>query len=128
MTSEDETTADEPQTIYSRKCWNCGVAIEDENSRVCSDEICQRAEMKSQRGDFKHKKRVEDHKRWAEYMRKLRQTPEYKVQQREYRRRPEVMERRRERERKYRLKKNFVKKNDARKSNRDRMGTQQHTL
>ena len=64
--------------------------------------------MKSQRGDFKHKKRVEDHKRWAESQRELRQTPEYKAQQREYQReyqrRPEVKERRRERERYHRLK------------------------
>ena len=56
--------------------------------------------MKSQRGDFKHRKRVEDHKRWAENTRKLARTPEYKRRQREYQReyqqRPEVKERQRE--------------------------------
>ena len=58
--------------------------------------------MKSQRGDFKHKKRVEDHNRWREY----RRLPEIKERKREYMReyqqRPEAKERRRERERKYR--------------------------
>ena len=63
-----------------RKCWNCGVATEDENSRVCSDKICKRAEMKSQRGGFKHKKRVEQHNRLREY----RKRPEVKERQREY--------------------------------------------
>ena len=35
-----------------RKCWNCGQPTNDETSRVCSDEICQRAEKKSSNGEF----------------------------------------------------------------------------
>ena len=38
-----------------RKCWNCGQPTNDETSRVCSDEICQRAEKKSSNGEFKHR-------------------------------------------------------------------------
>ena len=85
-----------------RKCWNCGAATDDENSRVCSDEICQRAELKSQRGDFKRKSIVEYNKRTVEYRRKLRQDPKQKAKRREYYQRPEVKERRREYQREYR--------------------------
>jgi len=35
-----------------RKCWNCGQPTNNDNSRVCSDEICQRAEKKSSNGEF----------------------------------------------------------------------------
>jgi len=35
-----------------RKCWNCGRPTNNENSRVCSDKICQRAEKKSSNGEF----------------------------------------------------------------------------
>jgi len=35
-----------------KKCWNCGQPTNDETSRVCSDEICQRAEKKSSNGEF----------------------------------------------------------------------------
>ena len=95
-----------------RKCWNCGVATDDENSRVCSDAICQRAEMKSQRGDFKHKKtceywhsRPKYGKKKRDYMRKYNQRPEVKERRREYARgyyhRPEVKERMLEYARKY---------------------------
>ena len=35
-----------------RKCWNCGQPTNDENSRVCSDKICQRAEKKSSNGEL----------------------------------------------------------------------------
>ena len=38
-----------------RKCWNCGQPTNDETSRVCSDEICQRAEKKSINGEFRIK-------------------------------------------------------------------------
>ena len=35
-----------------RKCWNCGQPTTDNDLRVCSDEICQRAEKKSSNGEL----------------------------------------------------------------------------
>ena len=73
-----------------RKCWNCGQPTNDENSRVCSDEICQRAEKKSSNGEFRNKTLVKHYQN----IRECRQSPEYKAKEREYHRkrwlRPEV--------------------------------------
>ena len=35
-----------------RKCWNCGQPTTDNDLRVCSDDICQRAEKKSSNGEL----------------------------------------------------------------------------
>ena len=82
-----------------RKCWNCGKPTSDENSRVCSDKICQRAEKRSQRGDFKSRSVVRYNEKVREYTREYYQRPEVKERQREYSReynqRPEVKERKR---------------------------------
>jgi len=84
-----------------RKCWNCGQPTNDETSRVCSDEICQRAEKKSSRGAFKNRNLVNQHKSLREY----HQRPEVKERRiewmREYYQRPEVKEKIREYQRKY---------------------------
>ena len=84
-----------------RKCWNCGQPTNDETSRVCSDEICQRAEKKSSNGEFRNKTLVKHYKNVDEY----RQRPEVKERERKYNRkyreRPEVKAKRREYERKY---------------------------
>ena len=96
-----------------RKCWNCGQPTNNDNSRVCSDEICQRAEKKSSNGEFKHRAAVEFYerevgrkreyaqrpevkKRKAEYAREYHRRPERKAKAREYNARPEVKEQRRE--------------------------------
>ena len=106
-----------------RKCWNCGQPTNDENSRVCSDEICQRAEKKSSNGEFRNKALVKQHEKNRAYhqrperkakqreyyqrpeikakRRKYEQRPEVKAKRREYNQRPEVKERRREYQRKY---------------------------
>jgi len=110
-----------------RKCWNCGRPTNDENSRVCSDEICQRAEKKSSNGEFRNKALVRQHEKYREYyqrpevkakmreyaqrpeikakareyQREYGQRPEVKAKRREYNQRPEVKERRREYQRKY---------------------------
>ena len=65
-----------------RKCWNCGVPTNDENSRVCSDEICQRAEMKSRRGYFKDRIIVLGHQRRDAYKKEYNQRPEVKERNR----------------------------------------------
>ena len=75
-----------------RKCWNCGQPTDDDNSRVCSDEICQRAEKKSTNGEFKHRAMVEYYERVVERQR----SPEYKAKKREYYARPENKARMRE--------------------------------
>ena len=84
-----------------RKCWNCGQPTTDNDLRVCSDDICQRAEKKSSNGEFRNKALVKQH----EYMREYRQRPEVKAKQREYMReyaqRPEVKAKQREYQRKY---------------------------
>ena len=97
-----------------RKCWNCGQPIDDDNSRVCSDEICQRAEKKSSNGEFRNEGVVRQHERWRkrdrEYnqrpevkakKRKRRQSPEYKARVRERSQSPEYKAKARERNRKY---------------------------
>ena len=71
-----------------RKCWNCGVATEDENSRVCSNKICQRAEMRSQRGDFKIKIIVQQHARERAQAKEYRQRPEVKDRERRRKHQP----------------------------------------
>jgi len=126
-----------------RKCWNCGATTDDENSRVCSDEICQRAELKSQRGDFKHKSIVENNKRaveyqreyWQrsevkkrkrEYMREYQRSPEAKAKAREYQQRPEVKERAREYQREYRQRSEV--KEQKRKYMREYMRERYHRL
>ena len=96
-----------------RKCWNCGQPTNNDNSRVCSDEICQRAEKKASNGEFKHRAAVEFYerevgrkreyaqrpevkKRKAEYAREYHRRPERKAKRREYQRRPEVKAKKRE--------------------------------
>ena len=85
-----------------RKCWNCRQPTDDDNSRVCSDEICQRAEKKSSNGEFRNKGLVKQHEKNREY----NQRPEVKAKQREYQRkynqRPEKKARQREYQREYR--------------------------
>ena len=80
-----------------RKCWNCGQPTNNENSRVCSDEICQRAEKKSINGEFKHRVAVGYYERIVERQREYRQRPENKAKAREYRQRPENKAKARER-------------------------------
>ena len=92
-----------------RKCWNCGQPTNNENSRVCSDEICQRAEKKSSNGEFKHRAAVEFYEREVGRKREYAQRPEVKKRKaeyaREYQRRPEVKAKKREYNRKYLRKK-----------------------
>lgn len=82
-----------------RKCWNCGQPTPDNDLRVCSDPICQKAAISSRA------KANEKIKASKDKAREYRQRPEVKERQREwqreYRQRPEVMERRREYARKY---------------------------
>jgi len=80
-----------------RKCWNCGQPTNDETSRVCSDEICQRAEKKSSDGKFRNKELVKLHERRRERARKYNQRPESKAKMREYQQLPEIKERERKR-------------------------------
>lgn len=80
-----------------RKCWNCGQPTTDNDLRVCSDDICQRAEKKSSNGEFKHRGVMRQHERQREYeQRPERRAKKYEYQ-REYRQRPEYKAKRRER-------------------------------
>ena len=117
VTSRDETTADEPQIIYSRKCWNCGQPATDNDLRVCGDPICGQAAI-SQRARVQNwsqrKKRSAEEVLQAElrskeyrrkYMREYRKRPGVKERESEYHRewaqRPKVREKIRQRKRKY---------------------------
>lgn len=98
-----------------RKCWNCGQPTDDDNSRVCSDEICQRAEKKSRNGEFRKKiperdlreylreyrQRPGNKAKLRKYQREYQQRPKAKAKSREYRERPEVKAKRLEYARKY---------------------------
>ena len=80
-----------------RKCWNCGQPTDDDNSRVCSDEICQRAEKKSSNGEFKHRGVMRHYEKHLEWQREYYHRPEVKARAREYYQRPERKAKRRER-------------------------------
>ena len=80
-----------------RKCWNCGQPTDDDNSRVCSDEICQRAEKKSSNGEFKHRGVMRHYEKHLEWQREYNQRPEVKARARKYYQRPECKAKRRER-------------------------------
>jgi len=105
VTSRDETTAGEPQTIYLRKCWNCGQPATDNDLRVCDDPICGQAAI-SQRARVQEKVQEAELRKneyARNYMRERRKCPEVRERQREYHReyyqRPEVKERERLRKR-----------------------------
>ena len=82
-----------------RKCWNCGQPTTDNDLRVCSDPICQKAAISSRA------KANEKIKASKDKARKRNQRPEVKERQREYQReyyqRPEVKERQRKYMREY---------------------------
>ncbi len=69
-----------------RKCWNCGSVDLPAEARVCSDEVCQRAEAKAKAGHFKIKQVVESHARAKAHRNKPEVRARIKANAKEYHR------------------------------------------